>query len=111
MSKFEPWAYEVAIELLSDNPKRPIDVSLYEDVGEKINRKATQVQALIKSYCRRNDCIFPPLKYVRDGLVGGVVFEDVCAAWRLLDTNIQLAAIGWIEGDDGILRKTSIEKI
>ena len=35
-----PWGYEVATELLSQNPQRPIDRGLYEEVGEVIGKKS-----------------------------------------------------------------------
>lgn len=91
-SKFGPWAYEVAVELLSIDPNRPIDVGLYEEVGEKISRKATQVQSLIKQYC--NDGLYPPLKYVRDGLLTGKPLGEVVCAWAQAKHQERLRAMG-----------------
>lgn len=92
VSKFGPWAYEVAVELLSIDPNRPIDVGLYEEVGEKISRKATQVQSLIKQYC--NNGLYPPLKYLRDGLLAGKPAGEVFCAWGEAKHQERLRAMG-----------------
>ncbi|OIQ72398.1 hypothetical protein GALL_459800 [mine drainage metagenome] len=107
-SKFGPWAYEVAIDLLSTNSSRPIDVWLYEEVGEKIGRKATQVQSLINKYC--SDGFYPPLKYVRDSLLTKKALGEVFCAWSHAKHKDELRAYGLAWDSIGELTEISIKK-
>ena len=109
VSTFASWAYEVATELLSTNSSRPIDVGLYEEIGVRIGRKATQVQSLIRTFCK--DDFHPPLKYVKAGLLAGRSLVDVFLNWENERHEKELAAIGFKVGGDGIYRKTNLEKL
>lgn len=108
VAQLEPWAYEVAIELLLEKPKRPIDVYLYEQVGERISRKATQVQTLIKQHC--NDGFHAPLIFIRDGLLNGDSLEKVMLDWGDTRHEAFMKAEGWEVDANGVWQKTGIKK-
>ncbi|WP_394788772.1 hypothetical protein [Rhodoferax sp.] len=107
-SQTSPWAYEVATQLLCDDPARPIDVSLYEEVGVKIDRKATQVQTLIANHCE--DRLFPSLSYIKDRLKAGRDLLGTYDDWALICINQQLQGIGWEQCLDGELRRINPKK-
>lgn len=108
VSRFSPWAYEVAVELLSKNANRPIDVSLYEEIGLTIGRSATQVQSLIKQYLKEG--LYPPLRHVKDGLLAGKCLAEVCGAWVDEKHQAALAGAGWSINAQGELVELDIKK-
>ena len=100
-----PWAYEVATRLLSENPNRPIDRALFEDVGTEIGAGQTKVQALIADYLDRGDGPQAPLTYVRTGLQSGLDLSAVHAKWQDDQFEAHLRSTGMKPGADGVWRK------
>jgi hypothetical protein len=76
-----PWAYDVAVNLLSENPHRAIDRALYEEIGDAIGKGHTRTHKLITTYQRETSWYRPPLKYVKDGLASGFSTEAVFLRW------------------------------
>lgn len=107
-AQFQPWAYEVAIDLLLENPNQPIEGYLYEQVGEKIGRKATLVQALIKSHCKNG--FHAPLTVIRTGFLNGHSLEKVLLDWADTRQDAFMKDEGWEAGADGAWQKTGIKK-
>ncbi len=107
-AKFKPWAYEVALELLSDNPQRPIDTGFFEDVGGQIGRKSTTVQALIKHHC--GDGLFAPLKYVKDELLTGKTLEEIVCNWVHTRHVLSLKKMGFEHDSLGNLVEVDVKK-
>lgn len=106
-SKFEYWAYEVATDLLCALPDRPIDVGFYEEIGEAIDRKSTQVQSLVKQFCK--DGFHPPLKYIKGGLLSGFPLDLIFSNWENERHDRALSAMGYEICDDGIFRRVDLE--
>lgn len=108
VSRFSPWAYELAVELLSKNANRPIDVGLYEEIGLTIGRSASQVQSLIKQYLKEG--LYPPLTCLKGGLLAGKCLAEVCSSWVDEKHQAALAGAGWSINAQGELVELDIKK-
>jgi hypothetical protein len=95
-----PWAYEVACELLSECPNRPIDRVLYEDIGSRIGRGHSQAFELIREYLASNDDLYPSLDYLKSRLVEGLDLTDAMLKWVREQHEAFARQIGYQEIDD-----------
>lgn len=77
---YGPWAYEVACQLLADDPSRPIDRGLYEEVGSAIGRSAERVRGLIRQHLV-DDGYLPPLVFVKQHCKAGGDSAGAVGAW------------------------------
>lgn len=78
---YGPWAYELALQLIADDPSRPIDRALYEEVGCVIGRSAARVQVLIREHLASEGDIWPPLVFVKQHCKAGGDRAGVVGAW------------------------------
>lgn len=94
-----PAAHGKALELLSEDPARPIDKGFYEAVGEAVGTGATQAEKLIAQYVESGQGTWPTPSEIKPYLLdsGG----DLTVAWlKLRDEQMQarwLAAGGTLE--------------
>ncbi len=76
-----PWAYEVAVKMLMDKPKAPIDRAFYEAVGKQIGKGHAQTQTLVKDHLRRADDFEAPLVHIRGRLLNGDELGRIQIEW------------------------------
>lgn len=76
-----PWAYETAQQLLSENPKLPLDPDFYSQVGERIGRGHSSTEELIKEYVETNHFAMP-LLFLKSRLASGDTIDDAAQRWR-----------------------------
>jgi hypothetical protein len=109
-----PAAYRMAAELLAADPARPIDVGLYEAIGERIGVKRTRAAELLAQAIADGGDTLPPLTELRARLAAGLDVAGAVRDWQ----NEQFAArrdefdrpLGYAPGPDGVLRKADTGK-
>lgn len=74
-----PLAYSTALELLAEDPSRPIDKGFFEVVGDKIGRGATAAESLVRDHVASGSETWPPLAELKRLLVDAK--GDLGVAW------------------------------
>lgn len=85
-----PRAYSVALQLLADDPSRPIDKGFYEGVGSEIGRSATAAETLVREHVTSSPEAWPALAELKRRLVDAN--GDLGLAWSAWADANSLAA-------------------
>jgi hypothetical protein len=105
-----PEAYKIGVELLSEDPERPIDKLLYEDIAEKLPEtdkklNSTRLLEIIKVYL--DDGFMPPFVFVKQQLKNGLDVMGVAGAWDKLRHEKLWVEQGYVVCEDGVSRHIS----
>lgn len=88
--QFGPRAYRVALQLLAEDPSRPIDKGFYESVGSEIGRSATATETLVREHVASSPEAWPALADLKRRLVDAN--GDLGLAWSAWADANSLAA-------------------